>query len=145
MHRCIAVLTRKLDNVLVTLRSCRRHYYKELSHLRTLARQQAEMGSDALRAQEDMHESYFFCPSQFQDEVTIALYYQHLRGATGELENQLRNKQTENQQLMKKVQELSVGLERFSLHDVAQFMISQMPIERSRRHATTDLFLGERQ
>jgi hypothetical protein len=23
--------------------------------------------------------------------------------------------------------------------------ISQMPIERSRRHATTDLFLGERQ
>lgn len=34
MHRTISVLTRKVDNLTQTLRSCREHYYKELFSLR---------------------------------------------------------------------------------------------------------------
>eukprot|EP00929_Paragymnodinium_shiwhaense_P032709 TRINITY_DN18099_c0_g2_i1.p1 TRINITY_DN18099_c0_g2~~TRINITY_DN18099_c0_g2_i1.p1 ORF type:complete len:1452 (+),score=354.94 TRINITY_DN18099_c0_g2_i1:167-4522(+) len=59
MHRAISVLTRKVDNLTVTLKSCREHYYKELIFLRHG------------RAPED-NEVRWFLPSSYQDNFTRA-------------------------------------------------------------------------
>lgn len=61
MHRAIAVLSRKVDNMTLTLRACRDHYYKELVHLRHGTHQD--------------HEAYWFTPPKYEDTVTQELIH----------------------------------------------------------------------
>jgi hypothetical protein len=103
MHRAIAVLTRKLDNVLITLRSCRHHYYKELTHLRDV---QGLTERGALGKDSDVvakHMAQFFSPGQYQDEVTVELFQERLQEATMELEERLLQRQKEISKLQSRL------------------------------------------
>jgi len=77
MHKAIAVLTRKVDNLSMTLRSCREHYYKELFFLRHG------------RKPEQEHEVYWFNPKAYQDLVTKQIMRERLTGRELKLQEEL--------------------------------------------------------
>lgn len=82
-HRAIAILTRKVDNLTLTLKSCRQHYYKELFFLRH--------GRPAT----EEHEAYWFNPKAYEDNVTKQLVMQRITGARSGLEQMLEEKEKE--------------------------------------------------
>eukprot|EP00971_Amphidinium_carterae_P244360 4852085-Amphidinium_carterae.1 len=77
MHRGISVLTRKVDNLTLTLKSCREHYYKELFHLRHG------------RLPTEEHEAYWFNPKAYEDNVTKELVAQRVTVEVLDLERRL--------------------------------------------------------
>eukprot|EP00930_Biecheleria_cincta_P034024 TRINITY_DN23553_c0_g1_i1.p1 TRINITY_DN23553_c0_g1~~TRINITY_DN23553_c0_g1_i1.p1 ORF type:complete len:1416 (+),score=259.34 TRINITY_DN23553_c0_g1_i1:225-4472(+) len=103
MHRAIAVLSRKLDNMHQVLRTCRSHYYKELVHLRHL------IGQNSYSGLPEDHAAYFFQDGKYQDEMTLSMWKEQLDKITGELESQIQAKTVENMKLQRALDKAKLG------------------------------------
>eukprot|EP00931_Biecheleriopsis_adriatica_P058527 TRINITY_DN34872_c0_g1_i1.p1 TRINITY_DN34872_c0_g1~~TRINITY_DN34872_c0_g1_i1.p1 ORF type:complete len:868 (+),score=168.04 TRINITY_DN34872_c0_g1_i1:123-2726(+) len=100
MHKAIAVLTRKVDNLHSTLRSCREHYYKELFSLR--------FG----RAPEEEHEKYWFLPQAYEDNVTKELIRQRLGAETSAADKVVSQRGEAIQMLEKEIRDVRAQAEK---------------------------------
>eukprot|EP00440_Ansanella_granifera_P045497 gb/GFBE01049292.1/.p1 GENE.gb/GFBE01049292.1/~~gb/GFBE01049292.1/.p1 ORF type:complete len:1049 (+),score=245.41 gb/GFBE01049292.1/:1-3147(+) len=100
MHRAIGVLTRKVDNLTMTLRSCREHYYKELFSLR--------YG----REPEGEHEKYWFSPKAYEDNVTKELVRERLGVKEKQMEQLIKEKDVEIKELRKQLSSIDDVVEK---------------------------------
>eukprot|EP00929_Paragymnodinium_shiwhaense_P046091 TRINITY_DN23487_c0_g1_i1.p1 TRINITY_DN23487_c0_g1~~TRINITY_DN23487_c0_g1_i1.p1 ORF type:complete len:2044 (+),score=603.98 TRINITY_DN23487_c0_g1_i1:167-6298(+) len=111
MHRAIAVLTRKLDNTLITLRSCRKGYHEELTHLRDLLSRQDRGLGFTKSGRVEPHDAFMFNPAAYQDEVTLETFKERMKEATESLEAQLTQKQATVSKLQQIISRKSFGFD----------------------------------
>jgi len=100
MHRAISVLTRKVDNLSLTLKCCREHYYKELFSLRH--------GRDPL----EEHEKYWFHPEAYEDNVTKQMIRERIGEGNERLVVQLKEKNAQIRALQTELSRMADEMER---------------------------------
>eukprot|EP00930_Biecheleria_cincta_P021560 TRINITY_DN15949_c0_g1_i1.p1 TRINITY_DN15949_c0_g1~~TRINITY_DN15949_c0_g1_i1.p1 ORF type:complete len:941 (-),score=186.80 TRINITY_DN15949_c0_g1_i1:48-2870(-) len=108
MHRAISVLTRKVDNLSLTLKSCREHYYKELFSLR-FGREPTEK-----------HEKYWFDPKAYEDNITIDMVRKRLGSEAAAREQEKNAQALEIQSLRDQVAEAAWNLEERVIQSIRQ-------------------------
>jgi len=100
MHAAISTLTRKVDNLILTLTSCRSAYYKDLTSLKEQLTQQA-LAAEAGK-QYSVTATTMFDPKAFNSLLTEELD-QKVMEKTRELTQRLLEQEAENQRLKKRV------------------------------------------
>eukprot|EP00429_Kryptoperidinium_foliaceum_P012301 CAMPEP_0176041152 /NCGR_PEP_ID=MMETSP0120_2-20121206/20410_1 /TAXON_ID=160619 /ORGANISM="Kryptoperidinium foliaceum, Strain CCMP 1326" /LENGTH=746 /DNA_ID=CAMNT_0017374553 /DNA_START=34 /DNA_END=2270 /DNA_ORIENTATION=- len=100
MHNAISVLSRKVDNLVLTLKGCRSAYYKELASLKEQLYRQSL--ANRMGREYTVRDTSMFDAGQFETRSAQELERQ-VQEATIELEERLRNSQEEVKRLEKRV------------------------------------------